>query len=292
MFRERKGDGVMQATVQHERIPGSGTYALGDQPRERERLDTQVAMLRPATERLFREAGIRPGMRVLDAGCGTGEVALLVADLVGSTGSVVAVDRSPEMLATVRRRALERGHRRIETAEADLNEITELADFDVVVGRLVLMHQPDPVQTLRQLAGLVRVGGVIAFLEYHFLPPTSWPRRPLFEQVISWSVESLRRAGIDMDFGLRLYAMFRDAGLPGPAVRLDPLVGTGEALEFNRLLAETVHTCLPLIERFGMATRDEVGIETLEERLRAEARAIDGMVIGPIQGCAWTRLPA
>jgi SAM-dependent methyltransferase len=281
----------LATTLQRERASATGAYHLGDAQRERERLDTQAAMLQPATERLFREAGIGPGMRVLDAGCGTGEVTLLVADLVGPSGSVVAVDRSPEMLATVRSRAIERGHRQIETVATDINELSGLA-VDAVVGRLVLMHQPNPVHALRQLAGVVPPGGVLAFLEYHFLPPTTLPHRPLFERVFTWTIESLRRAGVDMEFGLRLYPVFREAGLPGPFVRLDPMIGAGEAPEMQRLFAETARTCLPLIERFGLATRDEVGIDTLEERLLAEARAIDGLVVGPIQGTAWTRLAA
>jgi ubiquinone/menaquinone biosynthesis C-methylase UbiE len=51
-------------------------------------------MLRPITERLLRSAGIEPGMRVLDIGCGAGDVSMLAAELVGSTGSVVGIDRN------------------------------------------------------------------------------------------------------------------------------------------------------------------------------------------------------
>jgi SAM-dependent methyltransferase len=272
--------------------PAAGAYALGDQEREQERLDTQGALLRPATEQLLREAGIGAGMRVLDAGTGTGDVALLVAELVGPAGSVVAVDRSPQMLATLRRRASDRGYQQISTVEAELNALAGLEPFDAVVGRLVLMHQLDPVVTLRSLAGLLHPGGAIAFLEYHLLQAVTMPHRPLCFEAFTWVTEAMRRAGIHVDCGLRLYAIFRAAGLPAPALRLDPLASTGEAPELCRLLAETVRTCLPLIERFGLASPEEVAIETLEERLLAEARAIDGVTIGPVQGCAWTRLPA
>ena len=62
-------------------------------------------MLRPFTVRLLRDAGIGAGMRVLDAGCGTGDVTALAAELVGAGGAVVGVDRSGEVLATARARA-------------------------------------------------------------------------------------------------------------------------------------------------------------------------------------------
>jgi ubiquinone/menaquinone biosynthesis C-methylase UbiE len=52
------------------------------------------AVMRPITERLLRSIGIEPGIRVLDVGCGAGDVSMLTAELVGSTGSVVGIDRN------------------------------------------------------------------------------------------------------------------------------------------------------------------------------------------------------
>jgi hypothetical protein len=69
-------------------------YILGHSPAEIQRLMSQAVMLRPITERLLRSAGIEPGMRVLDIGCGAGDVSMLAAELVGSTGSVVGIDRN------------------------------------------------------------------------------------------------------------------------------------------------------------------------------------------------------
>ena len=68
------------------------TYALGHSAEEHQRLAEQAALFRPMTERLFREAGVDEGMRVLDVGSGAGDVAFLVAKLVGPKGKVVGVD--------------------------------------------------------------------------------------------------------------------------------------------------------------------------------------------------------
>ena len=73
------------------------TYALGHSSAEIQRLKNQAAMLRPITERLLRSAGIDAGMRVLDLGCGAGDVSMLAAELVGPAGFVVAIDRSQEV---------------------------------------------------------------------------------------------------------------------------------------------------------------------------------------------------
>src|SRR4029077_17611750 len=73
--------------------PKTSDYAMGSTDRERQRLMQQGAVLRGCLASAFRAAGIGPGMRVLDLGCGVGDVAMLAADLVGPTGSVVGIDR-------------------------------------------------------------------------------------------------------------------------------------------------------------------------------------------------------
>ena len=69
-------------------------YILGHEQSEIDRLMVQSAL--PFTERLFKAAGMNPGMRVLDLGCGAGDVSMLAADLVGPSGSVIGIDRSLE----------------------------------------------------------------------------------------------------------------------------------------------------------------------------------------------------
>ena len=68
-------------------------YALGHSDRELDRLSAQARLIDPVTRRFFHDAGIVPGMHVLDVGRGAGDVAFLVADLVGESGEVIGVDR-------------------------------------------------------------------------------------------------------------------------------------------------------------------------------------------------------
>jgi ubiquinone/menaquinone biosynthesis C-methylase UbiE len=156
------------------------THALGHAAAEIQRLANQAAMLRPITERLLRSAGINAGVRVLDLGCGAGDVSMLAAELVGPGGSVVGIDRSQEVLKVARERAQEAGLRQIRFVRASVEEFVVDELFDLVIGRYILVHQPEPVAFLRKAARLVRPGGALAFHEVRMTGVTkSLPYVPL-----------------------------------------------------------------------------------------------------------------
>lgn len=145
--------------------PPDAAYVLGHSVPELERLITQSQLVEPFTEQFFHDAGITTGMRVLDLGCGAGDISFLTARMVGPTGHVVGVDRSPAAVATASRRARDLD---LPNARFVVGEAGELADeepFDAAVGRFVLMFCPDPVAVLRQVMARVRPGGLIAFQE-------------------------------------------------------------------------------------------------------------------------------
>ena len=89
-------------------------YALGHSEKELQRLSRQGQLLGPFTRQLFEEAGISRGMRVLDVGCGSGDVAFLAADLVGLSGEVVGVDRERTAVDWANARAHSRGNEKCE----------------------------------------------------------------------------------------------------------------------------------------------------------------------------------
>jgi SAM-dependent methyltransferase len=125
-------------------------YALGHSDRELDRLRAQARLIDPITRRFFHGAGIIPGMLVLDVGCGAGDVAFLVADLVGDSGEVVGVDRAPNALAAAQARADGQSRRNVSFREGDPAQMAFERPFDAVVGRYVLQFQPDPVAMLRR----------------------------------------------------------------------------------------------------------------------------------------------
>ncbi len=270
-------------------------YPLGHSAHEQRRLAEQGLMLQPVTKRLFRDAGLRRGMRVLDIGCGVGDVSCLAAEIVGSHGAVLGVDFAGAVLSTARSRAASRGLTWARFIEADITQVslTDLGSqrFDAVVGRLVLMYQTDPTAVLRRLSGMVRPGGVVAFLEGIALPPLAWPPRPLYAHTIDRLLTTFDRSGAKLDMGLRLHHAFIEAGLPAPESRLDGMVVAGPDLGGFRWLAELVRSTIPAMERFGVATAEEIDIDTLADRLVDEAKASPGSVCALALGGAWVRTP-
>lgn len=243
------------------------------------------------TRHLLVDAGLREGMHVLEIGSVNGDVALLAAKLVGSSGSVLGIEPSSDAVNFAAERAAAGGFDNVRFIEANIEgDLPFDQKFDVLVGRVVLMFLPSPAATLGRLAWNVRPGGLVIFQE----PDMSWaksvPNVPTVEKAAGWMREIFRRSGADGEFGPKLHGIFKRAGLPDPEMRVDGLI-YGSDGEGPLLLTETIHAILPAIEHFGLATAEEVGIDTLEHRMRAELAASDATMSSPLLVGAWTKLP-
>src|SRR3954453_17390738 len=100
--------------------PQRGSYALGGTDDERERLVAQATLFDRTTERYLREAGLAPGMRVLDLGTGMGDGAPLPASIVGGEGRVAGVERAADPVAAARARIYGLGIANVEIVEGDV----------------------------------------------------------------------------------------------------------------------------------------------------------------------------
>jgi len=137
--------------------PIPSNYVLGQSVHEYERLMLQGRLLRPYTEKFLRAAGVVPGMQVLDVGSGMGDVALLAADMVGPGGRVLGIDRDSSALDHARRRAAEQGCSSwVSFQAANLDEFETGDKFDALVGRYILLYQPNAAATIRYLLRYVK----------------------------------------------------------------------------------------------------------------------------------------
>jgi cyclopropane fatty-acyl-phospholipid synthase-like methyltransferase len=265
---------------------GSGHQPGGGED-ELARLELQGRALAPATRMIFETAGIRPGMRVLDLGCGVGDVAFVAASLVGPDGHVVGVDRSPHALTRARVRAEQLGLAQVQFIQGDIHDPAPHGPFDAIVARLVLNYASDPAAVLRSQATALRPGGLVVPIEIDLATARTLPASPLVSQAVSWLAEAFAKAGRIPALGTHLWAIHRQAGLrPLGMIGIQPHFGPDDPAAIAAL-AGIIRIAAPLIDRTGVATAEEIGADTFAQRLRAEVQENSLVAAHPILLSAW-----
>lgn len=261
-------------------------YVLGHSNRELERLTEQARLIEPFTRRFFLAAGIGSGMRVLDVGCGAGDVAFLAAELIGDAGEVVGVDRSGAALEVARERAAKLALQNISFVEGDPVGLSFDSPFDVAVGRYVLQFQSDPAAMLRGVAAHVRTGGLVAFQELDWEGVQSIPPVPTYDRCCRLCREAIGSSA-ELHMGRKLFSTFVEAGLAAPTLLLEALAGVEEPMWLKAYLAGSL---AEKIDELGLASAAELDPEELFEQMLAEARGNTSFAIGNLQFAAWTRI--
>jgi SAM-dependent methyltransferase len=264
---------------------------LGSDPEELGRLDRQAAQLEPATRLLLQAAGIVPGLRVLDLGTGLGHVARVAGQCVGSQGSVVGLDRAAPVLSVARQRVQAAGETHVSFVEGDVCRWRGDEPFDAVVGRLVLFHLADPVAAVRHHLQNLRVGGLFVALDFDIGAARAVPAVGLLDEALDWIVRAFNAAGATPDIGARLGPILQRAGLEdvktfGVQAYLPPRDPGGPAL-----IASVVRSLAGAMAQYGIASAEQVGLDTLERRLADELQREEAVLLPPTLVGAWGHSP-
>jgi SAM-dependent methyltransferase len=262
-------------------------YVLGHDPLELARLDRQAANIDRPTRMLLKAAGLATGWRVLDLGTGLGHVARIAGEIVGPSGAVIGIDSSVDALAVARQRAEEAGVKHVSFEEGDVSTWSARQSFDAIVGRLVLFHLGDPVSAVRQQAGNLRDGGQFIAVDFDLGGCRTEPLVRLAEEVLGWIEQAFTAAGASPRIGARLGMILRQAGLEqvatfGVQAYISPQDSAGATL-----LGGVARTLAPVIVERGIATAEQLGIDTLEDRLAAEFQRADAVMLPPTVVGAW-----
>jgi len=264
-------------------------YPLASTTKERRRLKIQAEALVPLTERMLSAAGITSGSRVLELGCGSGEVTKLIARCVGPTGEIVAVDRDAVQIAAAAEQLRELGRNNVRHVVADINDFVPTQQFDAVVGRYFLLYVPSPESVLQRAANWLRPGGALAFIEmdlYRGVGSRIWP--PPSERTaraIKFIGHVLLDAGAHSDMSVRLPSMLSHFG----KVHFE----VGAPLQFGaasiELPLEAVRSVQPIARKLGRADADEYDVDRL---LADEMQGRDEhtVTIPPVSIAAWVRV--
>jgi SAM-dependent methyltransferase len=272
-------------------MSGDSGYLLGETDRESQRLTRQAALFEPETDAWLRRAGLAPGMRVLELGSGLGDVTILASRIVRPDGAVLGVERSPASIEVAQQRVAALGNLNAAFECADLGSYTPHQSFDALIGRFVLGFLDDPATILRRMASAVRPGGIVAMIEFDVRQMSTTPHSPLFHRTIDLLIGAFEGMGVDPGLGSDLAHVFRMAGLPFPRLTAIQYAAAGNE-EPLWYFAELLRSVAPHVERLGLATAEEIGLDTLDARLSEEAARLNLTAFLPRWVCGWVRKPS
>lgn len=189
-------------------------YVLGTHDDEITRLGLQHRVWRPRALDAWRRGGFTVGQTIIDVGCGPGHASTDLAEIVGSSGTIVAVDRSRRFLDSLDERCKRLGIGNVRAQECDFDE-SDLAipPVDGAWGRWIFAFVKNPRQLLSRVTALVKPGGVVVLHEY--LDYATWrlvPRCPAFDEFVRVVMKSWRGSGGEPNIGLDLSVWLGELG--------------------------------------------------------------------------------
>ena len=227
-----------------------------------ERLNILNELYNSLTEKFLERVGIRSKTSILDVACGTGEISCWMAQQI--SGKVVAIDISEKQLEIAERRAKSLGLKNIEFVKLSAFDLAQLDQmFDLIYCRFLLVHIQNPDRVLELMYNCLSEDGVLACEEATASVSFCYPPSPAFDKWLAlWA--ALRKAnGTDLDLGLKLPQMFREAKFLDVATHLvQPVLGNSREKSVLRL--NTIETTKAAV-KIGFDT--EEGMQCLAEDL-------------------------
>ncbi len=273
-------------------VSNGAPYLLGHSETELERLAAQARAVDPITRRFFSEAGVDVGMRVLDVGCGGGDVSVLVAGLVGSSGSVVGFDRYAGAVEAARARVESMALANVSFVGGTVDELADEGPFDAIVGRYVLQFVDEPSVFLASLAVLAKPGAPIVFHELDWSGVTSDPPVLSYDRLASSLQAVIERSGANPHSGLSMPNVFVGAGLGCPQLRIEQRAGAGPtSVDVVERMVGLARSLAASMVESGIVSRDELDVATLRETIMAEVLARGSLLRSHLQVGAWCTAP-
>lgn len=238
----------------------------------------------PYTVRLLERAGLTPGMRCLDVGCGSGAVTLELGRWVGPEGRAVGLDMDEVKLKLASKEAASAGLANVAFRVQDLTAADEFGSFDVVYCRFVLQHLEDPVDLLVRMWQAVDVGGVLVVEEADFDGWFCDPPNNGFDFFLRTYGAALASRNGDATYGRKLAAGFSKAGIPDPEIELSAELLTGE---MKTMALVTLDLSSEAIVSQGIASEAEV--DTALGDLRQYLNDPKSLIGGPRVFQVWSQ---
>ena len=210
----------------------------------------------PTTEPFLREAGLGPGSRCLDIGCGSGEISLRLLSVVGQSGEVVGVDFDERIIQIARESAARTAHRMsfhaLDVEKKDLPG----GPYDFVYARFLLSHLREPDAAIRRARAVLRPGGILAVEDVDFRGHFCHPECPAFDRYVELYRRTAIGRGVDPLIGPRLPELLESGGFAN--VRLKVVLPTFRIGYGKRIALLTMNAIRQAVITGGLAGPVEV----------------------------------
>ena len=258
-------------------------YILGTHDEELARLGLQHRVWRSVALDCWQRAGITVGKRVLDIGAGPGYAAIDLAEIVGPTGEVVALERSQNFIHAIESTCLARSVTNVKIHELDLmQDDLPKGDYDFLWCRWVVSFVDDPPLLIKKFGNVMPKGSVAIFHEYgHYETWRFFPQLPMQERFREHVIATWRESGGEPDGAIQLPALLADNGfaIRSATPHIFCLRPTDYMWQWTATFIETYLERLIEMERIDQKFADQVRADLASAEKNPNARMLTPLVL-------------
>ncbi|KXI30443.1 class I SAM-dependent methyltransferase [Paraglaciecola hydrolytica] len=235
--------------------------------------------------------GILSGAKIIEIGCGNGELTRQLSDLVGSEGIIVAVDNNGKALEVAQSKINTFKYNNVQFVESDITSfpvdmsLTEENSFDFLIGRRILMYLATPSTVIKDLSKYLKKDGIAMFQESDpTIVPASITPMPAHDKAVELIRTMLKAECAHMTMGFNLPKTLINSGLEFKQVYAEAVIqGQGEQYILSDMIKLLTHR---LVDK-GLAT--QLDIINLIENLIDESHDKSNVYISDMSFCAWAK---
>jgi len=262
-------------------------YILGRTSAEYQRLHIQALKWEPITLRVLLQAGLKPGMHCLDAGCGTGDVMRLMGSIVTKSGSVTGfdIDKNIGEEALSILNSLDNSNYSFE--RTDITTVDpERSKYDFVFARFLLVHMTDPHAIIKKLFSTVKDGGTLLIQDYDFSSIKAGKKlQHITDYVRQVNNAAFSRTGKDPETGTNLAAYFAETiGDPDGTDAASIITPFKEGASMMKAVLKAL---TPILLKLNITTKDR--LNQCFDDLDTGSEEKNMFLLWPMMNGAWKR---
>lgn len=256
-------------------------YVIAGGQEGKERLNVLSRVMNPYTKELLLHLGLKKGSYFLDNGCGGGNVAMMVAEIVDSEGKVTGTDNDADIVALAQKDVAQKNLHNVQLIHTSAYDLSFKKEFDIVYARFLLSHLNDPIAALQKMKDAAKQGGRIIIEDIQFSGHFCYPGNKAFNEYIHLYTEAVKKRGADANIGPVLPQLFKEAGITNIGFDvIQPSFQTGEGkwmayITLDKIKNSIIHAGLAneaaiatLLQELETFTKDENSVISLPRIFR------------------------